>query len=142
LMEDEVTCGLSIEEKPEIRMVMDRPLTFLEKKSNPVLKQPVSGVETITDPERFSRMLNTSSIDRKHLWAKVERALAQKQTATLKEVLELHPLEQGLAEVVSYYGFAKDKPGRVQILANTTEQIPMNLQEGLWVIVPYLLFSK
>jgi hypothetical protein len=142
LMEEEVTCGLNLEEKPEIRMVMDRPLSFHEKKLNPVLKQPVSGVETIADPERFSRMLNTSTIDKKYLWSKVEKALARKNTATLKEVLELQPLEQGLAEIVSYYGFAKDKPGRVQVIANTTELIPMNPQESLWVNVPYLLFSK
>ena len=142
LMGEEINCGLLIEEKPEIKMVMERPLTLMEKKATLSLKQPSENIETITDPERFSKLLNTSFVEKKVLWQKVENTLIRKTTATLKEVLEDQKLDHGLAEVVSYYSFLRDKPSRVQIIENTTELIPITSDETILVSVPYLLFSK
>ena len=94
------------------------------------------------DPERFSKLLNTSHIDKKRLWQKVEQVLQHKQTATLKEIIEATALENGIAEIVSYYGFLRDKSSRVQIIKNSTEHIAINEQQTKFVEVPYLLFSK
>lgn len=142
LMDDELPFGLTLEEGAEIKMVMERKLQFEQKKINVQVKQPVAATEKITDPERFSRIVNTSHIDKKKLWQKVEQVLKSKATATLKEVVELQPLENGLAEVVSYYSFLRDKASRVQIINNTTEHIPLNEAATRFVEVPYLLFSK
>lgn len=142
LMEEEVNCGITQDEGVEIKMAMERKLQFEQKKAIVSVKQPVSASEKITDPERFSRIINTTHIDKKRLWLKVEQALKEKQTATLKEVLELQPLENGLAEVVSYFGFLRDKASRVQVIHNTSEHIPLNETATKFVEVPYLLFSK
>jgi hypothetical protein len=143
LMEDEgVNAGITIDEGVEIKMVMERKLQFEQKKIVSSVKQPVAASEKITDPERFSRIMNTSHIDKKRLWQKVEDALKHKQTATLKEIIELQPLENGLAEVVSYFGFLRDKANRVQVIHNTSEHIPLNEPATKFVEVPYLLFSK
>ena len=142
LMEDEVNCGITFDEGVEIKMVMERKLQFEQKKAIVTVKQPVAASEKIADPERFSRIINTTHIDKKRLWQKVEQALKEKQTATLKEVLELQPLENGLAEVVSYFGFLRDKASRVQVIHNTSEHIPLNETATKFVEVPYLLFSK
>lgn len=143
LMNDEdVPCGLSIEEEPDIKMVMERKPVFSDKKTLAIVKQPVSTTESIADPVRFSKLLNTSFIDKKILWQKVEAVLKNKSTATLKEIIESESLDNGLAEVVSYYAFAKDKARRVQILEHTTELIPLNTEKTKFVEVPYLLFSK
>ncbi len=79
---------------------MERRLQFEQKKAVVAVKQPVAASEKIADPERFSRMMNVTHIDKKRLWQKVEHALKEKETATLKEVLELQPLENGIAEIV------------------------------------------
>ena len=142
LMDDEVQCGITIEEDLEIRMIMERKLQFEQKKTIVHVKQPVAATEIIADPERFSRFVNTSHIDKRKLWNKVEQALKHKQTVTLKEIVELQPLENGLAEVVTYYGFLRDKAGRVQVIGSTTEHIPLNESATRFVEVPYLLFSK
>jgi hypothetical protein len=142
LMDEEVQAGLPLEEGAEIKMVMERKLQFEQKKTVATVKQPVAASEKIADPERFSRIINTTHIDKKKLWNKVEQALKKKQTATLKEIIELQPLENGLAEVVSYYSFLRDKASRVQIINNTTEHIPINEAATKFVEVPYLLFSK
>lgn len=142
LMDEEVQCGLFVEEGPDIKMVMERKLQFEQKKTVVTIKQPITAAEEITDPERFSRIINSTHIDKKKLWQKVEQALKYKPTATLKEIVELQPLENGLAEIVGYYSFLRDKSSRVQVLPNTTEHIPLNESATKFVEVPYLLFSK
>ncbi|HUP13119.1 MAG TPA: DUF3375 domain-containing protein, partial [Niastella sp.] len=143
LMEDEeVKAGISIDEGVEIRMLMERRLLFEQKKDKVMVKQPVAASEKIADPERFSRMVSTTHIDKKRLWQKVENTLKEKQTATLKEVLEQQPLENGIAEIVSYFSFLRDKANRVQVIHNTSEHIPLNEAATKFVEVPYLLFSK
>lgn len=143
LMDDEeVPCGISIGEELTMKMIMERKPVFTEKKPPSIVKQPVAATETIADPVRFSKLVNTSFIDKKILWKKVEAVLKNKSTATLKEILETEKLNNGLAEVVSYYSFLKDKSKQVQILSNISELIPLNEEETKFVEVPYLLFSK
>lgn len=70
------------------------------------------------------------------------RSIAKKQTATLKEIIETTSLDNGLAEVISYYSFLREKAKHVQVLADTTELIPIDKAATKFVEVPYLLFSK
>lgn len=140
--EDDVTCSLTTPVYSDVKMVMERKLTFKQKKVTATVKQPGASEQVIADPERFSRMLNTSFIDKKQLWGNVEKVLRNKATATLKEILEAHAPENGLAEIVSYYSFLKDKKGKVQIIEKTSELIPLNREQTRFAEVPYLLFSK
>lgn len=140
--EDNIDCGITLDDSVGIRMVMDKKLALEQKKSTVEVKQPANATEQIEDITRFSRLLNTSFISRKQLWEKVENALKDKQTATLKEVLEHSPLENGLAEIISYYDFLREKASRAYIVKNTTELIPLNAEQTKFVEVPYLLFGK
>jgi hypothetical protein len=144
LEKEEVECGIETDEPSDIKLLMDRRLTLEQKKIVVNVKQPKNNVEQIADMERFSKLINTSYIDRKKLWQKIEDVLQQKQTATLKEVVEIKGLDNGLAEVVSYYSFLKDKPARVQVMdkMNMTELIPLDDISVKFIEVPYLLFSK
>ena len=121
---------------------MDRKLMLEEKKTAGALKQPVAAIEKIADVERFNRLLNASFIDKKLLWEKVEQVLQHRQTATLKEIIEATSLDNGLAEVISYYSFLKEKAKRVQVIGSAVELIPLNKEATRFVEVPYLLFSK
>lgn len=142
LMDEDVPCGLQISDSVPVKMVMDRRLQMEPKKNELNVKQPVAATEKIEDVERFSRMVSVTHIDRKQLWQKVENVLDVKSTATLREVLETIPLQNGLAEIVGYYGFLRDKGGRVQVLPNITELIPLNAEATKFIELPYLLFSK
>lgn len=140
--EDEVDAHLSLPQSPEIKMVMERKINLQEKKATVAVKQPVAHTQVIADPERFSKMINTSFIDKKRLWQKVEDVLRTQSTATLREIIGNQAPENGLAEIVSYYGFLRDKSSRVQIIRNTVELIPLDNAQTKFVEVPYLLFSK
>jgi hypothetical protein len=138
---DDVPVCLEVTASPEIRLVMERKLNLTVKTATTTLAQPEVADEVIEDEERFRRLLQNKSIDKKRLWAQVEQVLAERQTATLGEVITQTGLQQGLAEVVSYFDFLRDNGGQVQ-LVDTTERIPLNAETLQFVEVPYLLFTR
>jgi len=93
--EDNDDCGIITDSPAEIKLFMDRRLNTVQKKAVPTIKQPKNNVEYIADIERFSKLLNTSFIDRKKVWQKIEDVLKLQQTATLKEIIEKKGLDNG-----------------------------------------------
>jgi hypothetical protein len=135
-------CGLQLEEPIPIRMNLERKLNLTEKAAAGVVKQPSNAKEKIEDVLRFQRLLNTSHIDKKKLWENVEKTLRKKTTATLSEIIEASGLESGMAEVITYFSFLKEKASRVQAMQEITELIPLDQDRTKFIEVPYLLFSR
>ena len=140
--DDAPPCGLQLDSPAPIRMSMERKLNLSERQSSSVIKQPANAQEKIEDFERFGRMLSTTHIDKKRLWQKVEQTLQKKTTATLSEIIEIAGLENGVAEVVSYFSFLREKASRVQSMQEITELIPLDEEKTQFIEVPYLLFSR
>ena len=142
-MEEETPpCGLMPGTPAPIRMSMERKLNLVERQSAAVVKQPANALEKIEDLERFGRFLQTTHIDKKKLWQKVEQALQKKTTATLSEIIEITGLDNGVAEVISYFSFLREKAARVQYMQEITELIPLDEEKTQFIEVPYLLFSR
>jgi hypothetical protein len=142
-MEDETPdCGILLHQPAPIRMNMERKLNLSEKQGVSVVNQPMNAMEKIGDLERFGRLLSAKHIDKKKLWENVETVLKSKSTATLLEVIESTSLEHGVAEVVSYFSFIRERASRVQAMQEITELIPLNEQKTQFIEVPYLLFSR
>jgi len=135
-------CGLQLQEPAPVRMNMERRLNLTEKQAPGIVKQPSNAKEKVEDLLRFNRMLNTSHIDKKKLWQNVENALRKRTTATLSEIIGSAGLEHGVAEVVSYFSFLREKASRVQAMQEITELIPLDENKTKFIEVPYLLFSK
>lgn len=135
-------CGLQLQEPAAIKMNMERRLNLAEKQAPGIVRQPSNAKEKVEDLLRFNRLLNTTHIDRKKLWQNVENALRKRTTATLSEIIESTGLEHGVAEVVSYFSFLREKASRVQAMQEITELIPLDESKTKFIEVPYLLFSK
>ncbi len=140
--EESPPCGLVLQTPTPVRMNMERKLTFAERQASPAVKQPANAREKIEDMERFSRLLNTAHIDRKKLWLKVEQVLEHKKTATLLEVITEKGLDNGVAEVISYFSFLKEKANQVQYMQEITELIPLDAEKTNYLEIPYLLFAR
>lgn len=135
-------CGLQLHEPAAIKMNMERRLNLTEKQAPGIVRQPANAKEKVEDLLRFNRLLNTTHIDRKKLWQNVENALRKRTTATLSEIIASAGLEHGVAEVVSYFSFLREKASRVQAMQEITELIPLDENRTKFIEVPYLLFSK
>jgi hypothetical protein len=142
MSEEAPAIGMILKEPAPIKMPLERKLNLAERLGNPTVKQPANASEKIEDMERFGRLLGASHIDKKLLWQKVETVLAKKTTATLAEIIEAQGLDNGVAEVVSYFGFLKEKSTRVQAMNEITELIPLDADRKNFIEVPYLLFSR
>jgi len=140
--EDAPPCGLLLDTPIAIRMNMERRLTLAERQGSTVVKQPVNAREKIEDMERFSRLLNTAHIDKKKLWQNVEQVLEHKKTATLLEIITEKGLDNGVAEVISYFSFLREKAGQVQYMQEITELIPLDAEKTNYLEIPYLLFAR
>jgi hypothetical protein len=135
-------CGLQLNEPAPIKMNLERRLNLTEKQAVGAVKQPSNAKEKVEDLLRFNRLLNTTHIDKKKLWQNVENALRKRTTATLSEIIGSAGLEHGVAEVVSYFSFLREKATRVQSMQEITELIPLDEAQTRFIEVPYLLFSK
>ncbi len=88
--------------RPDITLPMARPL-FSPPLPSDLTSEPVTE-ETITiDSEAlFDRIV----VDRRRLLQNIHDTLATRSQAKLNMILELHPLQEGLAELVDYFAIA------------------------------------
>ena len=89
---------------PELSLVMERPL-FSRPKSRPIEdmiedEQP----EEIPVDALFSQIY----VDRSKLCQRIRKALRSHSQISLRELLQSHPLEQGVAELVTYMSLASE----------------------------------
>ena len=89
---------------PEVYLAMDRPLF------NPPMKPAIADVEVLSSAEDIpaDALFDRVYIDKERLAGHIRRALQRCSQISLSEILELHPLEQGLAELVAYLGLASE----------------------------------
>jgi hypothetical protein len=89
---------------PEVVLPMDRPLfrpPLRPRISDEVLRV---GDAAVAADALFEQVY----VDKARLEALIRRALQTRSQISLAELLELHPLEQGLAELVTYFSLAAD----------------------------------
>jgi hypothetical protein len=89
------------EAAPDVSLVMDRPLFV------PPLKLAIEETATNADEDVPSDALFTQVyVDKERLGGHIRRALQTNSQVSLADVIAAHPLEQGLAELVTYVSLA------------------------------------
>ena len=92
--------------RADINLPMERPL--FSPPLRPVLETSVAtGDETNVDPEA---LFNQVVVDKARLQAAIAQELRHSSQVTLADVIRNHPLQVGLAELVSYLSLAGDDP--------------------------------
>ena len=87
---------------PDIELPMDRPLFM------PPLKPAIDARE-VTESNAViatDALFEQVHVDRERLESNIRRALQSRSQVSLAEMLEARPLEQGLAELLAYFGIA------------------------------------
>jgi len=92
---------------PEFNLVMDRPLF------SPPLRPDIRADVTLADDRQIDTgaLFDQVRVDRQALKAGIRRALQEREQISLAELLDTRPLEQGLAELVTYLAIAAEDAG-------------------------------
>ncbi len=93
------------EPAPRVELTMERPL--FSPPRNPVISGPAVAEAEQGDIDTDA-LFEQAYVDPERLRAHIRRALQSRDQVSLSDVLESHPLEQGLAELVAYLGLAAD----------------------------------
>ena len=88
---------------PDISLTMDRPL--FEPPLRPQIEEEVLGGE---EDVPCDALFDTIYVDKARLAANIRHALQDRSQISLDELVQQHPLEQGLAELVSYFSLAAE----------------------------------
>lgn len=103
------------EAKPTIDLPIDRPLF------SPPLKPQIADLPTV-DAENIptDALFEQSFVDKNRLSAQIRKVLHRRTQVSLAELVELFPLERGLAELVAYFSLAAED--RAAIIDDTQSQ--------------------
>lgn len=97
------------EAAPELDLPFERPLFQPPHKPRIGAHELEAGLSDV-DPDALYGQVY---VDREQLRAHVRRALQARAQVSLAELLEQHPLERGLSELVAYLALASDDPESV-----------------------------
>lgn len=92
------------DDAPELQLPMERPLFTPPHKPHIDSRVVVEGGDEVSADALFQQFF----VDKRRLLANVRRALQTRTQISLGELLEQSPLEQGLAELVTYLSLASD----------------------------------
>ena len=96
---------LALETRPDVQLVMDRPLWEAGDAPTFTPEVPSLGGEDLS-AVNTDALYGGVYIDKTLLSARIEAALRERPHVSLAELLERHPAEQGLAEILAYLSIA------------------------------------
>jgi hypothetical protein len=96
------------ETAPKVDLTMDRPLFNLPLRSL-ITEMPQDADESVPTAALF----NQANVDKPRLAALIRRELQSRNQISLAELVDIHPLEHGLAELVTYLGLAAEDQASV-----------------------------
>jgi len=131
---------LRVEGAPELSMVMDRPLSAAQRETTFLLPETA---EAGLAEANLSPLFGQSAVDERRLKERVQEMLAEAGGGpiTLREVVERHPVEQGLSEIIAYLVLASVME---RALISEDESDPLSYRrdgEEVRVVVPRVIFS-
>ena len=124
---------------PAVDLIMDRPLFTPPLK--PCISQQV--LEEGSDAVDADALFEQVYVDKTRLAARVRQALQSRDQIALTAVLETHPLEQGLAELVAYLSLAA-ADGKAVIDDERSEMITWTDENGAQrrATLPTVIFCR
>lgn len=131
-----------LEDKPNINLVMDRPLHRLEESEVPTFSFDFSELPDIVLEEGMAELYQQFYIDEEELIRKITSALQQRSTISLMELIQLYPVTQGLSELVAYLAIATQSAHHVVNTSTIDETIITSLdpEKQFRLTLPQIIF--
>ncbi|OON65499.1 hypothetical protein B0919_24045 [Hymenobacter sp. CRA2] len=134
--------GVEVSTRPIVRLPLARRLA--DSLLEPVLPPPAAPAAAPEQPallaDDLAQLFGRQPIDRRRLADNITAVLAARGgRATLTDVLDCYPLEQGLGEVLAYLALAAREPQHL-IDENSTILVPLDRTHAQALRLPHITF--
>lgn len=133
--------SLSIEDGSEISIPFDRKITFEQAEIIEYNKQPETNTLSIDDMNDIGKVFANVIIDRKEKESNIREALKKQSQVTISEIIEQHPLKQGLPELFAYFGVLNRFP-HTSINDNKRQAIVFDTENNKRIQIPEIIISR
>lgn len=131
---------LYIDGLPEIELKLEKKLGE-EVIVNDFEEQPQEFEFELQEDANLEKLFNKTYIDKSKLLKNINIALKDKKQITLKELLEIFPLQKGLSELISYISLTSYN-SKFFINENIIEKIQFDFERNKFLDVPQVIFTK
>ncbi|MFN8575513.1 MAG: DUF3375 domain-containing protein [Candidatus Sericytochromatia bacterium] len=129
-----------IEGLPEIEMKMERKLGE-EIIKNDFREQPKEFLFNLQEEANLDKLFNQNYVNKNQLIKNINIALNDRRQITLKELLEIFPLEKGLSELLSYISLTSYH-SKFFLNNEIYEIIPFDFDNNRALKMPQIIFTK
>ena len=135
----------TLEGDPELSLVMERPLHPLEAPETPTFSEIDFTEDSAADLEdTLTEILQQFHVDERFLTDRIDLLLEERPTISLPELIEQHPVTQGLPEVVAYLAIATQSQ-RHSISSSTIDAVTiagLEPHSQLELKLPHIVFCR
>lgn len=133
--------SLEVEDGVDINIPMDRKLTFERNETIEYQLDSESLSLTIEELGELGKIFGKVSIDRKRLEKNIKEMLMEHTQTTLFDVIDQHPLEQGLPELFAYFSVLSHFQRRT-VNDKKQQAIVFNNEQNKRIIIPEIIVSR
>ena len=131
---------IEIDGSPIVKLDMERPLGE-EPQEADFNNHPTEIGSDDLESADFRRLLNQFEVNRGSLLNRIALRLNRKPQVTLTEILDEHPIENGLAELLTYFAIASQSSKHL-INDEKYDVVQLQKDSGRSVKIPQIIFTK
>ncbi|MCX6581586.1 MAG: DUF3375 domain-containing protein [Candidatus Aminicenantes bacterium] len=132
--------GIEIEENEGVKMPLEKKLT-LAAAETPVFDLQPGPASLPMDGEKLLELYSPHVVDKKILRERLLQLLELKEQVSLKEIIDIFPLEKGLSELLAYFSLA-DRDNKHIFNPHTPEWILFDPYQQKHIQVPQIIFTR
>ena len=133
--------SLSIEDDIDINIPFDRKITFEQSENIEYNLKPQSSELTINELSELGKVFGNVIIDKQILEQNIRSSLRDSNQITLLDVIEKHPLQQGLPELFGYFGVLNHFQHKT-INAEKQQPIDFDVEQKKRILIPEIIISR
>lgn len=132
--------SLTVDDGMEISITFDRKITFEQSENIDYDFNPETDALSIEEFGELGKVFGNVFIDRKVLERNIHDTMKGKSQVTLSDVIEQHPLKQGLPELFAYFGTLGQLPHKT-VNEEKSQAIVFDYENNKRIRIPEIIIS-
>ena len=133
--------SLTVDDGLEISIPFERKLTFELNETTEYTQRPKINAVSIEELNEIGKVFGNIAIDRKALEKNIRHILSEKGQATMADIIQQHPLQQGLPELFAYFGVLGNF-SNTSVNPEKHQPIVFDAEQNKRIVIPEIIISR